>query len=164
MLMGSAGCRSIQRPQKMCSSTFTSWKTRKRRGISLKSSTLPLTSADRHYGSSSATVMTLSRVASFALKPLRAVPSVRWIAIMGTVRRRRGPSSPEGHGTRSQLTLWDLYPPTTEMSSSLCLWTAIRGILSSFPLATNHTANTVSDVLLRHVVPYFGTQHRLLSD
>ena len=30
--------------------------------------------------------------------------------------------------------------------------------------ASNHTANTVSDALLRHVVPYFGTLRRLLSD
>ena len=90
----------------------------------------------QHYGSSSATAMTLSPVAAFALKSLRAVPSVKWVAIMATVRRRRGPSSPEGHGTRSQWTLWDLSPPTTDMSSSSCLWTAIRGIPSLFPLAT----------------------------
>ena len=30
--------------------------------------------------------------------------------------------------------------------------------------ASNHTANTVSDALLRHVVPYLGTPRRLLSD
>ena len=30
--------------------------------------------------------------------------------------------------------------------------------------ASNHTADTVSDALLRHVVPYFGTPRRLLSD
>ena len=30
--------------------------------------------------------------------------------------------------------------------------------------ASNHTASTVSDALLRHVVPYFGTPCRLLSD
>ena len=30
--------------------------------------------------------------------------------------------------------------------------------------ASNHTANTVSDALLRHVVSYFGTPRRLLSD
>ena len=30
--------------------------------------------------------------------------------------------------------------------------------------ASNHTANKVSDALLRHVVPYFGTPRRLLSD
>ena len=30
--------------------------------------------------------------------------------------------------------------------------------------ASNHTANTVSDSLLYHVVPYFGTPRRLLSD
>ena len=30
--------------------------------------------------------------------------------------------------------------------------------------ASNHTASTVSDALLRHVVPYFGTPRRLLSD
>ena len=30
--------------------------------------------------------------------------------------------------------------------------------------ASNHTASTVSDALLRHVVPYFGTPRRLMSD
>ena len=30
--------------------------------------------------------------------------------------------------------------------------------------SSNHTANTVSEALLRHMVPYFGTPHRLLSD
>ena len=30
--------------------------------------------------------------------------------------------------------------------------------------ASNHAASTVSDALLRHVVPYFGTPRRLLSD
>ena len=30
--------------------------------------------------------------------------------------------------------------------------------------ASNHTADMVSEALLRHVVPYFGTPHRLLSD
>ena len=30
--------------------------------------------------------------------------------------------------------------------------------------ASNHTASTVNDALLRHVVPYFGTPRRLLSD
>ena len=30
--------------------------------------------------------------------------------------------------------------------------------------ASNHTTNTVSEALLRHVMPYFGTPHRLLSD
>ena len=32
-----------------------------------------------------------------------------------------------------------------------------------FP-ASNHTASTVSDALLRHVIPYFGTPRRLWSD
>ena len=29
---------------------------------------------------------------------------------------------------------------------------------------SNHTASTVSDALLQHVVPYFGTPRRLLSN
>ena len=31
-------------------------------------------------------------------------------------------------------------------------------------LSSNHTASTVNEALLRHVVPYFGTPHRLISD
>ena len=30
--------------------------------------------------------------------------------------------------------------------------------------SSNHTANTVSETLMRHVIPYFGTPRRLLSD
>ena len=30
--------------------------------------------------------------------------------------------------------------------------------------SSNHTANTVSEALMRHVIPYFGTSRRLLSD
>ena len=30
--------------------------------------------------------------------------------------------------------------------------------------SSNHTANTVSKALMRHVIPYFGTPHRLFSD
>ena len=30
--------------------------------------------------------------------------------------------------------------------------------------SSNHTTSTVSEALLRHVIPYFGTPHRLLSD
>ena len=30
--------------------------------------------------------------------------------------------------------------------------------------ASNHTASTVSDALLKHAIPYFGTPRRLLSD
>ena len=30
--------------------------------------------------------------------------------------------------------------------------------------SSNHTANTVSEALLQHVIPYFGTPRRLLSD
>ena len=71
-----------------------------------------------------------------AWRSLRVVPSVRWGAIMATVRRRRGPYSPEGHGICSPSTLWDLYPPTTDRNSSSCLWIATRGIPSSSPLAT----------------------------
>ena len=33
-----------------------------------------------------------------------------------------------------------------------------------FVPSSNHTASTVSEALLRHVVPYFGTPRRLLSD
>ena len=78
---------------------------------------------------------------------------------MATVRRRQGPYSPKVHGTRSPWTLWDLYPPTTDRNSSSCLWIAIQGTPYS-----NHTESTVSEALLQHVVPYFGTPRRLLSD
>ena len=136
MSMVSAGCRSILHLQKMYSSTFTSLKMRKKSGNSRKNSTLPPTSVGKRCGSSSATTTTTRPVAVFSSKSPRAVPSVRWVVIMATVRRRREPSSSKGHGTPYRLTLWDLSLPTTARSSSSCLWTATRGIPSSSHLAT----------------------------
>ena len=49
------------------------------------------------------------------------------------------------------------------MSSSSCFVDCYSRYTILVP-ASNHTANTVSDALLRHVVPYFGTSRRLLSD
>ena len=68
MLMASASCKLIRHLQKMCSSTFASLKTRKKRENSRRSSTLPLISVDKHCGSSSATAMITRPVAAFALK------------------------------------------------------------------------------------------------
>ena len=136
MSMVSVGCRSILHPQKMCSSTFASLKTRMKSGNSRKSSTPQPTSVGKCCGNSSATTTTTEPVTAFASKSPRAVPSVSWVVIMATVRRRREPSSPKGHGTHYPSTLWDLSPPTTARSSSSCLWTATRGIPSSSRLAT----------------------------
>ena len=136
MSMVSAGCQSTLHPQKMCSSTFASWKMRKKRGNSRKNSTLPPTSVGKRCGSSSATATTTRPAAAFASKSPRAVPSVRWVVIMAIVRRRCEPSSLKGSGTPYRSTLWDLSPPTTARSSSLCLWTVTRGIPSSSHLAT----------------------------
>ena len=146
MLMGSAGCRSTQRHRKMCSSTFASWKTRTKHRNSHRSSTLPLISAGKRYGSSFATGTILSPVAAFAWKSCRVVPSVRWGAIMATVRRQRGPYSPEGHGIRSRSILWDLYPPTTDRNFSSCLWIATRGIPSSSRLLSDRGREFVGEV------------------
>ena len=140
MLMGSAGCRSAQRHQKIHSSIFASWKTRTRRENSHRSSILPLISADRRCGISFETGKITSPVAAYAWRSHKVVSSVRWGAIMATVRRRRGPYSPEGHGIRSPSTLWDLYPQTTDRNSSSCLCIATRGIPSSSPLATTPQA------------------------
>ena len=130
---------------------------RKKRGNSHKSSTPPLTSEDRHYGSSSTTVMILNPVAAFALKLRRAVPSVRWVAIMATVRRRRGPFSPEGHDIVGPL-------PADHRHHFLIVFVDCYSRYAILVPSSNHTANTVSEALLRHVVPYFGTPLGLLSD
>ena len=105
-----------------------------------KSSTLPLTSADRRYGSSFVTGTTTRPVAAYAWRSRRVVPSVRWGEIMATVKRRREPYSHRDRGIPSPPTLWDLYPPTTDRNSSSCLWIATRGIPSSSPLATTPQA------------------------
>ena len=135
MLMCSAGCRSTLRHLKIHSSTCNSWTMRRRPGNWLKSCILPPTSEAKPSGSYLATDIHTNPVVASAWRSPRAVPNVRWGAIMATVKRRRGPYSPRVHGTRSRWTLWDLYPPTTDKNSSSCLSIAIRGTPSLFPLA-----------------------------
>ena len=76
-----------------------------------------------------------SKSVASAWRSPRAVPNVRWGAIMVTVRRRQGPYSPEVHETRSPWTLLDLYQPTTDKNSSSCLSIVIRNTPSLLPLA-----------------------------
>ena len=73
---------------------------------------------------------------SICLEVAQSCPQCQMGSDYGHRQKTTGPFSPEGHGTLSQLTLWDLSPPTTDMSASSCLWTAIRGIPSLSPLAT----------------------------
>ena len=116
------------------SSTFSSWTMRRRPGNWLKSFIPPRTSTAKLSGSCLATGMHINLVVASAWRSPRAVPNVRWGAIMATVKRRRGPYSPMVHGTRSLWTLWDLYP-TTDKNSSSCLSITTRGKPSLFPLA-----------------------------
>ena len=147
MLMGSVGCRSTQRHQKRDSSIFASWKTRTRRENSHRSSILLLISANKRYRSSFTTVTITSPVAAYAWRSRKVVPSVRWRAIMATVRRRRGPCDtlsvdivgplPADHRQKFLIVFVDCYSRYTILVPS-----------------RNHTASTVSEALLRHVVPY----------
>ena len=73
---------------------------------------------------------------SICLEVAQSCPQCQMGSDYGHRQKTTGAIQSRGPRTRSQLTLWDLSPPTTDMSSSSCLWTAIRGILSSFPLAT----------------------------
>ena len=164
MLMVSAGCRSILSLQKMCSSTFTSLKTREKRGNSRRSSTLPLISLDNRCGSSSATAMSTRPVAAFASKLPRPVPSVRWGSDYGHRQKTAGAIQSRGQWDTPSINIVGPLPADHRQGvSSSCLWTATRGIPSPSAIATT-PQNTVSKALLRHVVPYFGTPCWLLSD
>ena len=73
--------------QKMPSSKYDSWRTKRKPEDSLESSMPPPTSVGRRYGSSSATGIHTKLAAASASKPLRIVPKVNWAATMDIARR-----------------------------------------------------------------------------
>ena len=74
---------------------------------------------------------------------------------------QRAPFSLRDHGIPSPLTLWDLYLQIDATSSWSSSWTLSLKYTILIP-SSNHTASTVSEALMRHVFPYFGTPRRLL--
>ena len=132
-------------------------------GISQKSSTPPPTSGGRHYGSSSATSMTSKPPAASALKLRRVVPNVIWAAIMATVKKTTG--AIQSQGPWDTLSIDNVGPlPADHRQEFLIVFVDCYSKYTILAPSSNHTANTVSEALLRHVIPYFGTPRRLLSD
>ena len=61
------------------------------------------------------------------------------------------------------MTLEDLLPPEHRQEFLIVFVDCFSKYTILIP-SSNHTANTVSEALMRHVIPYFGTPRRLLSD
>ena len=74
-----------------------------------------------------------------------------------------GHTVPGVHGTRSPLDIVGPLP-ADHRQEFLTVFVDCYSRYTILVPASNHTANTVSEALLRHVVPYFGTPRRLLSD
>ena len=82
---------------------------------------------------------------------------------MATVRRRRGPFSPKGRGIHLSIDIVGPLP-ANHRQKFLIVFVDCYSRYTILVPSSNHTANTVSEALLRHVIPYFGTPCRLLSD
>ena len=131
-------------------------------GALRESSTPPPTSEGKCYGSSSAIVIHTKPVAAFASKQRRVVPYASWAAIMAIVRRRLVPFNLRVPGTLSIDIVGPL--PVDHRQEFLIVLVDCYSKYTILVPSSNHTSNTVSEALLRHVIPYFGTPRQLLSD
>ena len=59
--------------------------------------------------------------------------------------------------------LWALFPPDRRHKFLIVFVDCFSKYTILIP-SSNHTANTVREAFMRHVIPYFGTPRRLLSD
>ena len=134
----------------MTFSKYISCRTKRKPARLPGSSISPPTSVGMRYGSSSMTGIPTRLAAASASKPLRAVPNVNWAPTMDIARRRPALSSlkvpdivgplPPDHRHEFLIVFVDCYSKSNILIPS-----------------SNHTANTVSEALMRHVIPYFGT-------
>ena len=114
-------------------------------------------------GSSSVTGIHTEPATASVWKPLRVSPSASWAPIMATARRQQAPFSRKAHGICCQSTLWALFPPDHCREFLIVFVDSFSRHTILIPYS-KHTATTVSKALMRHVIPYFGTPRRLLSD
>ena len=160
MWMDSAACPSIPRPMKTPSFKFACWRTRRKPEKSPANYMLPPTSSATLCGNSSVTAIPIKQVTASVWRPPKAAHSANWAPITAITRRRRAPFSLRDHGIPSPLTLWDLY---LQINATIVFVDCFSKYTILIP-SSNHTASTVSEALMRHVMPYFGTPRRLLSD
>ena len=159
MWMATAGCRLIQRPQKMCSYTSASLKTRKL-ARELHSAT--------HLGGQALWKLFRDRYdfksgRRICLEVAQSCPQCQMGSDYGHRRKTTGPI--QSRGPWDMLSVDILGPlPADHRHEFLIVFVESYSRYTILVPSSNHTANTVSEALLRHVVSYFGTPRRLLSD
>ena len=162
MLMVSAGCRSILHLQKMCSSTFASLKTRKTRKLAKE-----LHSAT-HLGGQALWKLFRDRYdykagRRICLEVAQSCPQCQMGSDYGHRQKTTGPI--QSRGPWDTLSIDIVGPlPADHCQEVLIVFVDCYSRYTILVPSSNHTSNTVSEALLRVVVPYFGMPRRLLSD
>ena len=97
------------------------------------------------------------------LETAQSCSNVNWAPTTAIARRRPALSSLKIPGIRCPLTLWDRFLPD-HLHEFLIVFVDCYSKYTILVSSSIHTANMVSEALMRHVIPYFGTPCRLLSD
>ena len=161
--MGSVTCLSIPHPQKIQFFRYDCWRTR-RKPTGLPKSSIPLpTSVIMRYGSSSAIGTHTKPAVTSAWKPLRAVPKCQLGTDYGHCQKTTGTIQSQGPWDTLPIDIVGPLPPDNRRKFLIVFVDCFSKYTILVP-SSNHTANTVSEALMHHVIPYFGTPHSLLSD
>ena len=133
------------------------WRTRRKPGRLPANYILLPTSVATLYGNSSVTDISIKQVAASVWRPPGATHSASW--------------APKTTGTIQSQGPWDTLSidivgplPPDRCHEFLIVFVNCFSKYTIFIPSSNHTASTVSEALMRHVIPYIGTPRRLLSD
>ena len=139
------------------------WTMRRKLAVWHRSYTQPHISAVELCGSCLATAIPTKLAVESALRWPRVAHSAREGVIMAIARKPRAPSSPKGPWDTLSVDIVGPLPADRRHEFIIVFVDCFSRYTVLVP-ASNHTADTVSNALLCHVVPYFGTPRRLLSD
>ena len=162
MLMGSAGCRSIQRPQDVLLHIRLLENEEEARKLAQE-----LCSAT-HLGGQALWKLFPDRYdfksgRRICLEVTQSCPQCQLGSDYG--HRQKTTGAIQSRGPWNTLSIDIVGPlPADHRHEFLIVFVDCYSRYTILVPSSNHTANTVSEALLRHVVPYFGMPNRLLSD
>ena len=149
--------------QGMPSSKSASWRAKRKPEDSLQSSMPPPTSVGKSCGSSSATGTATKAGRRICLETAQSCPQCQLGSDYG--HRQKTTGIIQSQGPCDTLSIDIVRPlPSDHRQEFLIVFVDCYSKYTILVPSSNHTANTVSEALLRHVILYFGTPRRLLSD
>ena len=161
--MVSAGCPSTLHHQKTSSPRFASWKMRTKPGISQTSSTPPPISGGQALWKLVRDHYDYKAGCRICLEVEQSCRQCQLGSDYG--HRQKMTGAIQSQGPWDTLSIDIVGPlPADHRQEFFIMFVDCYSKYTILVPSSNHTASTVSDALLRHVVPYFGTPRRLLSD